>query len=214
MLVPVVDVVTRVGEEPRVAGLAAGADDYLVKPFSAKELMARVSIHLELDILRPHRRSRAAIGCIRYSTEASASWRHHRLTRAENTVFELANARYEAICNARGSWVRPLVAAMPELDGQAVLKILEQVYRTGTRYVGNEFLIRLRSAPSAALNDYFFDFVYEPFLSIDGSVEGITCVALDVSERVRGARERDRLVADRERLLLREREARREAEAA
>jgi signal transduction histidine kinase len=37
----------RAGEESRVEGLAAGADDYLVKPFSAKELMARVHVHLE-----------------------------------------------------------------------------------------------------------------------------------------------------------------------
>ncbi|HWK45184.1 MAG TPA: ATP-binding protein [Stellaceae bacterium] len=32
----------RAGEEARVEGLAAGADDYLVKPFSARELRARV----------------------------------------------------------------------------------------------------------------------------------------------------------------------------
>jgi DNA-binding response OmpR family regulator len=32
----------RAGEEARVEGLVAGADDYLVKPFSARELLARV----------------------------------------------------------------------------------------------------------------------------------------------------------------------------
>jgi DNA-binding response OmpR family regulator len=30
----------RAGEEARVEGLAAGADDYMVKPFSARELRA------------------------------------------------------------------------------------------------------------------------------------------------------------------------------
>ena len=33
----------RAGEEAESSGLAAGADDYLVKPFSARELLARVS---------------------------------------------------------------------------------------------------------------------------------------------------------------------------
>lgn len=33
-------------------GIAAGADDYLVKPFSAKELLTRVSARLELARVR------------------------------------------------------------------------------------------------------------------------------------------------------------------
>jgi PAS domain S-box-containing protein len=50
--VPVVLVSARAGEESRVEGLAAGADDYLVKPFSARELLARVGAHLEMARVR------------------------------------------------------------------------------------------------------------------------------------------------------------------
>ena len=39
---PVVLLSARAGDEARVEGLTAGADDYLVKPFSARELRARV----------------------------------------------------------------------------------------------------------------------------------------------------------------------------
>ena len=210
VLVPVVMLSARAGERSRVAGLAAGADDYLVKPFSAKELMARVSIHLELGRLR----RTADLERRRLYSLFEQAPAGIAVLRGPNQVFELANARYEAIMQRTGLVGRSLLEAMPELDGQGISKILEQVYRTGTRHVGHEFLIRLRRAPSADLEDFFFDFVYEPFLSIDGSVEGITCVALDVSDRVRGVRERDRLIADREQLLVREREARRGAEAA
>ena len=38
----------RAGEESRVEGLNAGADDYLVKPFGARELLARVGGALAL----------------------------------------------------------------------------------------------------------------------------------------------------------------------
>jgi len=38
----------RAGQESAVEGLDAGADDYLVKPFSAQELLARVGTHLQL----------------------------------------------------------------------------------------------------------------------------------------------------------------------
>jgi signal transduction histidine kinase len=57
--VPVVLLSARAGEEARVEGLAAGADDYLVKPFSARELLARVDSHLALARLR--RRGEAAL---------------------------------------------------------------------------------------------------------------------------------------------------------
>ena len=42
----------RAGEESRVEGLEAGADDYMVKPFHARELLARVSGNLRLVRMR------------------------------------------------------------------------------------------------------------------------------------------------------------------
>ena len=50
--VPVIMLSARAGEEARVEGLDAGADDYLVKPFSARELLARVGSTLELVRVR------------------------------------------------------------------------------------------------------------------------------------------------------------------
>jgi len=49
---PVILLSARAGEESRVEGLQIGADDYLVKPFSARELIARVQVHLTLAELR------------------------------------------------------------------------------------------------------------------------------------------------------------------
>ena len=46
--VPVILLSARAGEESSVEGLEAGADDYLIKPFAARELLARVRTHLEL----------------------------------------------------------------------------------------------------------------------------------------------------------------------
>ena len=47
-LLPVILLSARAGEESRIDGLQAGADDYLVKPFTAAELVARVTTHLRL----------------------------------------------------------------------------------------------------------------------------------------------------------------------
>ena len=46
--VPIILLSARAGEEATVDGLQAGADDYLVKPFAARELLARVGTHVEL----------------------------------------------------------------------------------------------------------------------------------------------------------------------
>jgi signal transduction histidine kinase len=50
--IPVILLSARAGEESAVEGLNAGADDYLTKPFSAQELMARVRTHLALSQVR------------------------------------------------------------------------------------------------------------------------------------------------------------------
>jgi signal transduction histidine kinase/ActR/RegA family two-component response regulator len=46
--IPVILLSARAGEESRVEGLGAGADDYLIKPFTARELLARVGAHLSM----------------------------------------------------------------------------------------------------------------------------------------------------------------------
>ena len=50
--IPVIMLSARAGEEAKVEGLEAGADDYLIKPFSAHELIARVGANLSLGKLR------------------------------------------------------------------------------------------------------------------------------------------------------------------
>ena len=64
--IPVILLSARAGEESRVDGLDAGADDYLTKPFTARELLARVSAHLamrrrRMDAEEALRESQAAL---------------------------------------------------------------------------------------------------------------------------------------------------------
>ena len=50
--VPVIFLSARAGDEARVEGIEHGADDYLVKPFSGRELVARLETHLRLARIR------------------------------------------------------------------------------------------------------------------------------------------------------------------
>jgi len=50
--VPIIILSARAGEEGRIEGLEAGADDYITKPFSARELLARIAAQLEIARIR------------------------------------------------------------------------------------------------------------------------------------------------------------------
>ena len=72
--VPVILLSARAGEEARIEGLDAGADDYLVKPFSARELLARVGALLELRRMRQSAEE-ALRGCARRSSRRCSTRR-------------------------------------------------------------------------------------------------------------------------------------------
>jgi signal transduction histidine kinase len=51
-VIPIIMLSARAGEEARIEGVAAGADDYLTKPFTARELIARVEAQLKMAHMR------------------------------------------------------------------------------------------------------------------------------------------------------------------
>lgn len=51
-LLPIIMVSAGAGVEARADALEGGLDDYLVKPFQARELVARVRVHLQLGLMR------------------------------------------------------------------------------------------------------------------------------------------------------------------
>jgi DNA-binding response OmpR family regulator len=98
--VPIVMVTARGEEADRVAGLELGADDYIVKPFSVKELLARVEAVLRRSPQRPTDVTLVSIP----SGVADFSRREIRYTdgsRAELSEREVELLRYLAENNGR-----------------------------------------------------------------------------------------------------------------
>ncbi|MDB5391888.1 MAG: multi-sensor hybrid histidine kinase [Planctomycetaceae bacterium] len=95
--IPVIILSARAGEEARMEGLEAGADDYLVKPFSARELTARVSGVLELARVRQEAAQREselraeAQGILESITESftavDANWQFTYVNKAAEQAF-------------------------------------------------------------------------------------------------------------------------------
>ncbi|HEY8946200.1 MAG TPA: ATP-binding protein [Polyangiaceae bacterium] len=89
--VPVVLLSARAGEEATIEGLSAGADDYLVKPFAARELIARVRATLTLSRLRAEAKERAeALARVEREGRARAEALAHALERTNAELDQFA----------------------------------------------------------------------------------------------------------------------------
>ncbi len=99
--IPVILLSARAGEESRVEGMRSGADDYLIKPFAARELLARVDAHLRLarlrgEIGRALRESEERFRVFVMATSdvvyrMSADWREMRYLHGKNFVSDTEN---------------------------------------------------------------------------------------------------------------------------
>jgi two-component system, OmpR family, response regulator RegX3 len=84
--VPIIMVTARGSETDRVVGLELGADDYVVKPFSVAEVIARIRAVLRRTGARPEDAGRLAAGGVTLETASRRAWRGQRelaLTRKE-----------------------------------------------------------------------------------------------------------------------------------
>jgi signal transduction histidine kinase len=177
--VPVIMLSARAGEESRVEGLEAGADDYLVKPFQAKELLARVRAHLETARLRQIvETERNRLRSLLAQLPAIVNF-----LRGPELIVEFAHPLTVARLGGRELLGKPLVEAVPEFRDQDYPRLLRQVIETGERIEGREQLVRIRDG-SGELRDTYWSFVYLPVLDDVGRVEGVMTFDLEVTEQV------------------------------
>ena len=197
---PVMMLSARAGDEARIEGIEAGADDYLVKPFSARELVARIRMHLQLRELRIEGESdRAKLSGLFMNAPAAVA-----LVDGPEFVFELANERYLALVGRRSDILgRTAREVFPELEGQGFFELLAQVYATGEPFITNEAKILLDRRGNGELEELFLNFVYQPYFNSNGRPKGISVFGFDVTDQVlaRRAVESAQREAEREREL-------------
>lgn len=89
---PILFLTARIEEADRVAGLHAGGDDYIMKPFSLSELMARVEAHLRREERQQHKITVRYFGnlAIDYASRTvRVDGQEASLTKAEFDIVEL-----------------------------------------------------------------------------------------------------------------------------
>jgi signal transduction histidine kinase/FixJ family two-component response regulator len=188
---PVILLSARAGEEAQVEGLQAGADDYLIKPFSARELLARVGAHVEMARLRKEAEERIQAERQRLYDLFMQAPAAVVILRGSTYVVELANPTTLSPWGRTREQVlgKPLFEALPEIREQGLEPLLEGVLTTGIPYVGQEQNVPLDRSVPGQLEDTYFTFVYAPLRNARQAIEGIMVFAYDVTEQVR-ARQR------------------------
>ena len=191
--IPVLMLSARAGEEARVTGLDAGADDYVIKPFSARELTARVRSLLNLSRAR---------------REAELQKQHLRslfmqaptpivILRGPEHVIEFVNPMTCKVWGRSEADVlqRPLLDALPELREQEFKPLLDRVFRTGVPYVGKETPAELDRREDGTIQKVYFNFVYEPLRGVHGEIEGVLVLAFDITDEVAAREQMNQLRA-------------------
>ena len=196
--IPLILLSARAGEESRVEGLDAGADDYLVKPFSARELLARVGSHLAMQRIRRQAAERER------ELRAEAELERNRI----RELFMQAPAGIGLLAGPEHRWTfvnaeclrltgrsreedfvgKTIQESLPELEGQGFFELLDTVYRSGVPYVGTHAKALLKRV-AGELDESYFNFVYQPLRGLEGKVEGILIHAVDVTDQEFARRE-------------------------
>ncbi len=178
---PLVLISARAGEEATAEGLSVGADDYIVKPFTARELLVRVTARLT-----------AARLARQMDEQRKKLYRHFMqapftaaVLRGPSHVVELANdLMLKALAKGPEIVGLPFKLALPELDGRRFVDLLDGVYRTGVPHEGRGELARLPIGPAGALVDTYWNYVYVPLFDPRGAVEGVMISGFDVTEQI------------------------------
>jgi signal transduction histidine kinase/DNA-binding response OmpR family regulator len=133
--VPVILLSARAGEEARVDGLGSGADDYLVKPFSARELVSRIDALIELTALRrkSEERFRALVSASSDAVYAmNADWTEMRFLQGRNFIADTNDAS--------SSWLERYI---PEEDRARVADYVRHAIDNGTSFECEHHIQRL-----------------------------------------------------------------------
>lgn len=111
-------------------------------------------------------------------------------------TFELVNVLYQQLFYGRELQGKPIKEALPELEGQPIMDVLDKVYQTGEAFKGNEIPVHLDRFNTGKLELRHFNFVYQPRRNAEEEVMGILVFAYDITDRKKSEEELLRLTRE------------------
>ena len=179
--VPVILLTARAGEESRIEGYQTGADDYLVKPFSTNELMARITAQLSMrKKFEENERQlqyvikNAPVGIVIYNSP--------------DFVVEAANDKVldmwgKTLNDVKG---RALTDIFPQIISQESVRVLYEdsveKFLKGETFVVNE--VQFTFERDGRPHKGWYNCTYEPIKDLNGNGTRIIAVVTEVTDQV------------------------------
>lgn len=107
------------------------------------------------------------------------------LLRGPDHIFELTNPLYQKLIANRDVLGKSLREALPEVEEQGFIRLLDEVYASGRPYTGRSIPVTLAVEGSERLEERILDFVYQPIGDVDENLPGILVFGVDVTEAKR-----------------------------
>ena len=171
---PVILLSARAGEESRVEGLHAGADDYVVKPFTARELKARIAMHVKMaELRRQTDRERRLYDTILSNTPdlCYVFDLNHRFIYANKALLAMWGRAWEESIgrNCLQLGYEPWHAAMHDRE-------IDEV-------IANKKPVRGEVPFTGTNGRRIYDYIFVPVFGPEGEVEAIAGTTRDITER-------------------------------
>ena len=99
-------------------------------------------------------------------------------------IYELVNPAYQKLFDKRDLMGKSLLEALPELKGQGVDKILDNVYNTGEVFTSTEIPVMLARADNVAPEQRYFNTTMQPIYNEENKIIGVVNFGYDVTEQI------------------------------
>jgi PAS domain S-box-containing protein len=103
--------------------------------------------------------------------------------------FEFANLRALQHRDRTDIGGKTIGEVLPELVTQGVVALLDEVYATGTPFVGTEFPVQVDHRGGGVQKEVYYTFLYQPTRDAQGEIDGVGIHSVEVTEQVQ-ARQR------------------------
>lgn len=189
--IPIILLSARAGKEAKIEGYNLGADDYLVKPFAAKELLARIRSQIKTTKIRAA--AEAHLRNLFMQAPVAIA-----IYKGPEFIVELANEKVLEFWGVSAEQVlnKPVFDALPDVNKDLYYPILKEVYTTGERFSTPESPATLLR--NGKLEEVYVNYTLEPMKDLDGNITSVMVVAKEVTELVKARKMAEQIAVELE----------------